>query len=57
LLGVDKLFAKFLHQEQSERLHRILGRLSQASHREDPLSVVAEVMRDLWWKKWHWDRF
>jgi hypothetical protein len=27
------------------------------SHRGDPNSSPGEVMRDLWWTKWHWGRF
>jgi hypothetical protein len=28
-----------------------------ASHREGPDSIPAQFMWDLWWTKWHWDRF
>jgi hypothetical protein len=30
---------------------------SLASHRGGPSSIPAQSMRDLWWTKWHWDRF
>jgi hypothetical protein len=33
------------------------GGKSPTSHRGDPGSVPGQSMWDLWWTKWHWDRF
>jgi hypothetical protein len=30
---------------------------SPASHRGGPGSIPGQSMWDLWWTKWHWDRF
>jgi hypothetical protein len=27
------------------------------SHRGGPVSIPDQFMWDLWWTKWHWDRF
>jgi hypothetical protein len=32
----------------------LLQRQSPASHRGGPGSSLGQVMRDLWWAKWHW---
>jgi hypothetical protein len=34
-----------------------LRRLVATSHRGDPGSILVQSMWDLWWTKWHWDRF
>ena len=31
--------------------------MAQASHSGGPGSVPGHSMWDLWWTKWHWDRF
>jgi hypothetical protein len=31
--------------------------MAQASHNGGPGSIPGHYMRDLWWTKWHWDRF
>ena len=33
------------------------GGYSPASHRGSPGSITGQSMWDLWWTKWHWDRF
>jgi hypothetical protein len=33
------------------------GGYSPASHRGGPGSIPGRSMWDLWWTKWHWDRF
>jgi hypothetical protein len=33
------------------------GGQSPASHRGGPGSIPGQSMWDLWWTKWHWDRF
>jgi hypothetical protein len=44
--------------ELSWRLLRgFLDGYSPVSHRDGPSWLPAQVMRDLWWTKWHWNRF
>ena len=34
-----------------------IRRLVADSHRGGPGSIPSQSMWDLWWKKWHWDKF
>ena len=37
--------------------HNDLGVQSSTSHRGKPDSMPSQNLLDLWWTKWHWDRF
>jgi hypothetical protein len=51
-------FCIFLRESNSSpRPHHGSGCWSPASHRRGPGSILGRSIWDLWWTKWHWDRF